>query len=154
MTEEKETIFHKIARKEIPSHIIWESDTHMAFLSRWPNTEGFSVVIPKQWYPSNFTNNDPDVLHAMVDACKEVAQKIERAYEDVGRVGMVFEGFGVDYLHAKLIPMHDTVGGWEKRASESIDKYYETYPGYLATHDSKEVDEETLTQVAEKIKNA
>ena len=27
--------------------VIWEDERHMAFLSRWPNTEGFSVVITK-----------------------------------------------------------------------------------------------------------
>jgi diadenosine tetraphosphate (Ap4A) HIT family hydrolase len=48
-------IFCSIVRKTSPAHILWEDDNHMAFLSIFPNTPGFSVVIPKRHYrPSKF----------------------------------------------------------------------------------------------------
>ena len=45
-------IFCEIVKKNIPSHTIWEDEKHLAFLSIFPNTEGFTVVIPKKHYPS------------------------------------------------------------------------------------------------------
>ena len=48
----KGCIFCKIVRGEAPCHKIWEDEKHLAFLSIFPNTEGFSVVITKKHYPS------------------------------------------------------------------------------------------------------
>lgn len=45
-------IFCKMVNGEEPCHKIWEDEKHLAFLSVYPNTEGFSVVITKQHYPS------------------------------------------------------------------------------------------------------
>ncbi|MEI9914244.1 MAG: hypothetical protein WDN66_04710 [Candidatus Saccharibacteria bacterium] len=42
-----DTIFDKIIAKTMPAWIIWEDDSHMAFLTPFPNTPGVSVVIPK-----------------------------------------------------------------------------------------------------------
>lgn len=40
-------IFCDIVAGKAPCHKIWEDDDHLAFLSIFPNTDGFSVVIPK-----------------------------------------------------------------------------------------------------------
>ncbi|MFK7461771.1 HIT family protein, partial [Pseudomonas sp. Env-10] len=34
-------IFCSIARRTAPCHLLWEDQTHMAFLSIFPNTPGF-----------------------------------------------------------------------------------------------------------------
>jgi len=146
-------IFCKIVKKELPAHVIWENDTHMAFLSRWPNTEGFSVVIPKEHFSSYIFDNDDKVIISLTLAAKEVAKLIDAAFEDVGRTGMMFEGFGVDHLHAKLFPMHGTgdIKEWQ-RFKSNIDTYFEKYQGYISSHDSKEVPDEVLAKTAEKIR--
>jgi diadenosine tetraphosphate (Ap4A) HIT family hydrolase len=146
-------IFCKIVKRELPAHVIWENDTHMAFLSRWPNTEGFSVVIPKKHFSSYLFDNDNEVITGLTLASKEVAKLIDAAFEDVGRTGMIFEGFGVDHLHAKLFPMHGTseIKEWQKFKS-NINTYFEKYPGYISSHDSKEVSDEELAKVADKIR--
>lgn len=148
-----ECIFCKIVRKEIPAHVIWENDTHMAFLSRWPNTEGFSVVIPKEHFSSYVFDNDDKVIIDITLAAKEVAKLIDTAFDDVGRTGMIFEGFGVDHLHAKLFPMHGTgkMKEWQQFKS-NIDTYFEKYQGYISSHDSREVSDEELAKTAEKIR--
>lgn len=147
-------IFCKIANKEISSYIVWESDTHMAFLTLWPNTDGFTVVIPKAHYDSYIFEHGHDVVNDMMAACKEVAAKIDRAFSDVGRTGVIFEGFGVNHLHAKLAPMHGTKSDeWQQHKSDNK-AFYDTYPGYIASHDSVEADKEHLAAIAEKIKNA
>lgn len=147
-------IFCKIVAREIPSHVVWESDTHMAFLTLWPNTEGFTVVIPKQHHDSYLFDQEDMVIDAMMRACKTVAHKIDRAFDDVGRTGIVFEGFGVNHLHAKLVPLHGTkMDEWKKVVSTNR-TFYPTYPGYIASHDSEKMDDARLQQVCEKIKNA
>lgn len=151
-------IFCKIAKKEIPSYTVWESDTHMAFLTLWPNTDGFTVVIPKAHYGSYIFEQEQAVVNDMMAACKEVAAKIDRAFSDVGRTGVIFEGFGVNHLHAKLVPMHGTKSAdgkneWQQHKSDNK-AFYGMYPGYIASHDSAEADKEKLAAIAKKIQNA
>lgn len=52
MKSEKDCVFCKIVAGEVPSHMVWEDETHCAFLSIYPNTEGVTVVIPKEHHPS------------------------------------------------------------------------------------------------------
>lgn len=149
-------IFCKIVSGEAPSYKIWESDTHLAFLSIFPNTEGVTVVIPKQHYPSYAFDLPDDVLTALILATKQVAKLLDAKLDDVGRTAMVFEGFGVDHVHAKLFPMHGTkntggAGGWEPIESK-MEKYFERYEGYISSHDYARADDEKLAQLAEKIK--
>lgn len=147
-------IFCKIAAHEIPSHTVWENDTHMAFLTLWPNTDGFTVVIPKAHYDSYIFEQSDQVMHDIMTACKQVAKKIDAAFEDVGRTGVIFEGFGVNHLHAKLVPMHGThMDEWKKIAGQNK-AFYKEYPGYIASHDSEKMDDAKLVEIASKIKNA
>ena len=43
-------IFCKIAKKEIPSHVIMENKNSMAFLDAFPISRGHTIVIPKNHY--------------------------------------------------------------------------------------------------------
>jgi len=103
-----ECIFCKIVRGEVPCYKIWEDEKYLAFLSIFPNTEGFSVVITKKHYPSYAFNLPDKVLTDLVIASKKVAKLLDSKLDDVGRTGMIFEGFGVDHVHSKLFPMHGT----------------------------------------------
>ncbi len=104
----EDCIFCKIAKGEAPCHKIWEDDKHLAFLSIFPNTEGFSVVITKDHHSSYAFDLSDEVMTGLMLAVKKVAKLIDAKLEDVGRTGMMFEGFGVDHIHAKLFPMHGT----------------------------------------------
>ncbi len=148
-------VFCKIVKGEAPSHKIWEDDKHLAFLSIFPNTEGFSVVITKEHFPSYAFELPDDVLAGLVIAAKKVSQQIDKAFEDVGRTGLIFEGFGVDHIHAKLFPMHGTADMKKWSPIESkIDKFYEQYPGYISSHDSGRADDTKLAAIAKKIREA
>lgn len=145
-------IFCKIANGEAPAHEIWENEDYMAFLSIYPNTEGFSVVIPKKHYPSYAFEVPEKVLTGLIKASKKVAELLDENLENVGRTGLMLEGYGVNHLHSKLFPMHGTdEEEWEKRGSD-IDKYFEEYEGYISSHDSKRADDEKLSRLAQKIK--
>ena len=101
-------VFCKIVKGEVPSHKIWEDDKHLAILSIYPNTPGFTVVITKEHKPSYIFDNDDKTVSDLTLASKKVAKLLDETFEDVGRTGMFFEGFGVDHLHSKLFPMHGT----------------------------------------------
>lgn len=150
-------LFCQIGKGEIPCHKLWEDEKHIAFLSIFPNTEGFTVVATKDHYPSYAFENTDEVLAGLVLATKKVANLITNAYEDVGRVGMFFEGFGVDHLHSKLFPMHGTGDMEAWKMIESRGKipptYFETYPGYLSSHEGERMDDTKLAQIAEKIRS-
>lgn len=145
-------IFCQIAARKTPSHTIWEDEKHLAFLSIFPNTEGFSVVITKQHYSSYAFNLEDQVLAGLVIAAKKVGTLLDRALDDVGRTGMIFEGFGVDHVHAKLFPMHGTkdMQAW-KPLKSSVPRYFETYEGYISSHDYERADDDNLAVLARKI---
>ena len=146
-------IFCKIVKGEAPSHRIWEDDRHLAFLSIFPNTEGFSVVITKEHNPSYAFDNSDRVLSELVLATKKVGKLIDKKLPDVGRTGLILEGFGIDHLHAKLFPMHGTENLKEWRSLKSnVDKYFEKYEGYISSHDWKRADDIKLSELAKRIR--
>ena len=146
-------IFCQMVRGNALCHCIWEDELHLAFLSIFPNTLGFSVVIPKAHYPSDAFQAPDEVLQDLIIAIKTVAHLIDETLEDVGRTGMIFEGFGVDHLHAKLFPMHGTatLGVWRPLRVRRK-KYFERYEGYISSHDYKRADDRALAFLAQKIR--
>lgn len=146
-------IFCQIAKGKAPAHIIYEDDKHIGFLSIFPNTEGFTVVIPKEHKPSYAFENDDQTLKDLIIATKKVAKLLDSSFEDVSRTGMFFEGFGVDHLHSKLYPMHGTADmtKWQPIESDR-NEFYDKYPGYLSSHNSDRMSDQKLIKTAQKIK--
>ncbi|MBR7211550.1 HIT family protein [Pseudomonas sp. B2021] len=147
-------IFCSIARGTALSHLLWEDQTHMAFLSIFPNTPGFSVVIPKTHHGS-YAFAEPDtVLCDLVIAAKKTAKLLDKALKGVARTGMILEGYGVDHLHAKLFPMHGTgEDSAFKKISSTQDKYFERYEGYVSSHDAARADDKALAGLAAHIRS-
>ena len=149
-----ECLFCAFARGEQPHHRIWEDDAHIAFLTIFPNTPGATVVIPRVHFASNALALPEDTLLGLVLAAKRVAAVIDRAFPDVGRTALVFEGFGIDHVHAKLFPLHGTrqEEWWPIVATEH--SFTEGYCGFVTTHDGPLVPDEELAKLAEHIRNA
>lgn len=145
-------IFCSIVKGEAPSYTIWEDEKHLAFLTIFPNTEGFTVVITKEHYDSYAFDLPDQVLTDLVLASKKVGKLLDEKLDDVGRTGMIFEGFGVNHVHAKLFPMHGTKGQEWKQHIGKPDKFFDTYEGYISSHDYSRADDEWLKKVADKIK--
>jgi histidine triad (HIT) family protein len=146
-------IFCQIVAGTAPSHKVWEDDKHIAFLSIFPNTEGTTVVIPKVHYPSYAFDLPDEVLSGLMLATKKVAKLLDSKLDDVGRTAMVFEGFGVDHIHAKLFPMHGTANMQEwKKIESSVPKYFEKYEGYISSHDYDRADDVKLAELAKKLR--
>lgn len=146
-------VFCEIVAGRSPSHPIWEDEKHIAFLSIHPNTEGFAVVITKEHYPSYAFELPDDVLQGLTVASKMVGRLLDERLENVGRTGMIFEGYGVNHVHSKLFPMHGTakLKKWRPLYSK-IGKYFKEYEGYISSHDAMRVDDDQLEKLAKKIR--
>ena len=151
--EKNNCIFCKIVEGKAPCHKIWEDNKHLAFLSIYPNTEGFSVVITKKHYSSYAFSLKEDVLKDLLLATRNVAKLLDTKLDDVGRTGMIFEGFGVNHVHAKLFPMHGTKMPKWRPIHSKIDKYFEKYEGYISSHDYQRAEDKKLVELAKKIRS-
>ena len=147
-------IFCKIVKGEAPAHKVWEDDAHLAFLSIFPNTPGVTVVITKEHQPSYAFGLPDDMLTGMILAAKKVALAIDATFDDVGRTGLVLEGFGVDHVHAKLFPLHGTKDSEWKRRASSINIFFDQYPGYISSHDADLANDEELAVLAQRIRSS
>ncbi len=141
-------------RFETPG-IFWEDAEFIAFLSIDPNTEGFSCVIPKEHYGSDVLKMPDKILKRFIIASKKVAHVLESHFEDVGRVGLIMEGTGIDHAHVKLVPMHGTEnlkkGGWQQFLSEK-EFWFETYEGWICSGGGLKADFQQLKILAEKLR--
>jgi len=147
-----QTIFDNIISGEWKSWKVWEDDDYLAFLTPFPNTPGFTVVIPKVNPGDYVFSIDDEVYIGLMKAAKKVAKKLEAGL-GVSRVAVVFEGTGVAHVHAKLIPMHGVLAAqtevWSKHQ-----EFYPEYVGYLTTVEGPKMSDADLDEIQAKIVSA
>ncbi|MCY4088518.1 MAG: HIT family protein [Candidatus Saccharibacteria bacterium] len=153
MTQLDDCLFCQIAIGKLPCYKIFEDNQHLGFFNIFPNTEGFSVVIPKEHYVSDFAKVPLEVHLNLVKVSRLASQKISGAYKDVDRCALVFEGMMVDHLHSKIIPLHQTVNYQGQHMNQPYsDDFFEAYAGYITTMQPKDMAQpEDLQRVADKI---
>ncbi|HEY4963249.1 MAG TPA: HIT family protein [Candidatus Saccharimonadales bacterium] len=147
-----DTIFDKLIAKQIPSWIVWEDDSYLAFLTPFPNTDGMCVVIPKTNVGDYLFDIREQQMLGLISASKKVAKLLEKAL-GVKRVAMVVEGTGVAYVHVKLYPLHGKLASqtdvWSTHA-----EFYPQYVGYLTTVEGPKMDDQKLDEIQAKILEA
>lgn len=145
------TIFDDIVSGVMKSWKVWEDEEFLAFLTPFPNTPGFTVVIPKN-NPGDyvFSLDNEQYVRYMV-AVKTVANLLEKAF-DTSRVALIFEGTGIAHVHAKLIPLHgklaDETGVWSPHK-----EFNEEYQGWITTAEGPKMDDERLDEIQAKIRS-
>lgn len=144
-------VFCQIVTGQSQSHVVAEDEHFLAFLSIFPSTPGNTVVIPKRHLGSCVYEQDDEVILGLMRFTRGVARKLD-AYFGTARTAIIFEGYGVNHLHAKLIPLHGTQPGeWQARHSKM--KYYMTeYDGYIVSADGPRGDDAQLGTLAEEIR--
>lgn len=154
-TKENKCIFCEIVKGNIPVSSFWEDEEFLAFLSIDPNTEGFSVVIPKEHFGSDVLKMPDDILQRFIIASKKVSQILENYYSDVGRIGLIMEGTGIDHAHIKLVPMHGTEhmkrGEWKQYVSKQ-EQWFPKYEGWISSVGGPMADKEELRKLAGNLK--
>ncbi len=152
--EKENCVFCKIVDGSVPSYTVWQDEKHMAFLSIFPNTEGVTVVIPKAHLSSYIFDLPENDINELMSVSKKVANILVDKFEDISRCAVVFEGFGVNHLHAKLFPMHGAAGMGEwKAVNSNMEKYFDKYEGYISSHDCHKESHENLQKTLDKILN-
>ncbi|KAL9121333.1 MAG: hypothetical protein Q9187_002110 [Circinaria calcarea] len=129
-------LFARLIRGELPEWRIWEDDTHVAFLTPFGNTPGFSVIVPRKHLSSDIFGLEDQDYADIVTAAYTVAQHLKTAF-GVKKCGLFFEGYEIDYAHVKLVPIHDQdqelhVGRSSTKTPKSA-PFHETYQGYLTS---------------------
>ena len=155
-TPDHKCIFGVIGAGDIQSPgVFWEDTEFMAWLAIDPNTEGFTCVIPKQHFGSDVLKMPDDVLQKFIIASKKVAEVLEKYFKDVGRVGLMMEGTGIDHAHIKLVPLHGTEnlkqGIW-KQVLSGKEFWFEKYEGWISSGSGPMANPEELKTLADKIR--
>jgi beta-aspartyl-peptidase (threonine type) len=147
-----DTIFDKIIRNEIPNYKVWEDDNFLAFLTPFPNTPGLTIVIPKKNTSDYIFNLDTELYADFMVAIKTVASLLEKAL-DVKRVALVFEGTGVNYVHAKLYPLYGELASQTNVWSEKKE-FVEEYRGWITTIEGPLMEKTRILDIQQKILKA
>lgn len=146
------TIFDKIVRGEMHSWKVWEDEKHLAFLTPFPNTPGVTVLIPKQNIGDYIFELEEQNYNELIQAAKKVAKILEKAF-NISRIGLVFEGTGVAYVHAKLYPLHGELAA-QTNVWSSHTEFYPGYVGYMTTVEGPKMPDEELKAIQQKILSA
>ena len=126
-------LFARIVRGELPQWRVWEDDHHVAFLTPFANSPGFTVLVPRKHLSSDIFSIEKEPYSNLVGSAHIVARILKDAF-GIQRCGMIFEGLEIDYAHVKLIPVHEadlrdgiTV---KERGTAS---FHENYQGYVSS---------------------
>jgi len=145
-------VFCNIISGKEKAYKIWEDEHHIAFLSIFPNTPGFTVVATKKHLSSYCFELNNNVLSNLIIASKKVGLLLDKKLEGVGRTGLIMEGFGVNHAHTKLIPLHGTQTDSEWKPIETKkDHFFNTYEGYISSHDCEQASQKELAEMQERI---
>lgn len=124
-------IFTQIIERKIPAHIIYETESVIAFLDINPVVKGHTLVIPKVEVEFVWDLEDADYMNLM-SAVKEIGLHL-REKLGVPYVGQQVVGVDVPHTHIHLIPF--------TQVSE-----------YRADSGSYEISQEELAELADQLR--
>ena len=130
-------IFSRIIQGNFSHYRLWEDDDHVAFLTPFANTPGFTVLVPRTHLSSDILALDDHDFIKLMLAAKKVEGILAEAL-GVTRCGMIFEGFEIDYAHVKLIPVNDdqhASHSWFESDTSAPGEFHDTYPGFVTSLD-------------------
>ena len=98
------TIFTRIAKGEIPSYKVAESEDFYAFLDISPLAEGHTLVIPKKVEDDYIFHLDEETYAGLWAFARKVAVALKAAVP-CQRVGVAVLGMEVPHTHIHLVPL-------------------------------------------------
>lgn len=98
------SIFSKIIAREIPGHIVGETEDCCAFLDVNPLARGHTLVVPKKEVDRLWDLED-ETYQALTLYSKRVAEGIEEVVP-CDRVGVAVLGLEVPHAHIHLVPIN------------------------------------------------
>ena len=114
--ENKDCIFCKIVRGEIPSHKVYEDDDVLGFLDIGQVTKGHTLVIPKKHY-DNFLATPQEIMHKVMDVAQRIGQVqiMKLGAKGVNILSNVNKeaGQSVFHFHVHVIPRYESKEGFK-----------------------------------------
>ncbi len=110
MPYDEDNIFAKILRGELPAFTVYETDHCLAFLDVMPQSNGHTLVLPKQPAENLFELSDESATHLIV-AVKAIADAIHRVFAPDGIRLMQLNGEAagqtVFHMHMHIMPCYE-----------------------------------------------
>ncbi len=137
MTYDPNNVFARIVRGELPCHRVHEDEHTLAFMDLMPQSEGHTLIIPKQ--AGETILDTPSVsVEAAIRVTQRIAQAVQTAFAPKGLIVTQFNGSAagqtVFHLHFHVIPVYG--------------------PGGLGIHARQMADAEVLARHADRIRAA
>jgi histidine triad (HIT) family protein len=110
MAYDRNNIFARILRGEIPAHKVCEDEHTLAFMDVMPQAEGHALVIPK--VPAeNLFDLPPEALAATILTTQRVARAVKKAFDAPGiliaQLNGAPAGQSVFHIHFHVVPRHE-----------------------------------------------
>ncbi|MFX0046845.1 MAG: HIT family protein [Candidatus Hermodarchaeota archaeon] len=116
MLNDEKCIFCQIVEKKIPSQILFESDTNLAFLDIFPVSAGHTIVIPKNHY-NNLEDIPVNRLTELFEVVKNVSTLIHKKLNIDGYniLQNNFRAAGqlINHFHVHIIPRIEKDGKFQ-----------------------------------------
>jgi histidine triad (HIT) family protein len=149
----EDCIFCRLIQGKEKRWAIYEDDNHVAFLTPFPNTPGFTVLATREHLSSYIPSLPEERFLELMSTARALALTLDRKL-GTKRTGIVMEGMGIDHAHVKLIPMHGIPDGEWKPILSKSDEFNERYQGYLTTHDGPRMSDGELNKLQSLIQSA
>ncbi|MDP9199934.1 MAG: HIT family protein [Pseudomonadota bacterium] len=109
MAYDKDNIFARIVRGEIPCHKVYEDADTLAFMDIMPQAEGHTLVVPKAAGEDIFST-PPASLAAAIQVAQKVAGAVKTVFSPPGimiaQLNGAAAGQSVFHLHIHVIPRY------------------------------------------------
>jgi histidine triad (HIT) family protein len=96
-----ECIFCKIARKEMPSEIIYEDENFITFLDIHPRSKGMTLVVPKRHIKS--FEEDVNISKEMFFIAIKTSEAIKKALSPIA-ISIAYMPSQIEHLHLRIYP--------------------------------------------------
>ena len=104
---DRDNIFAKIMRGEMPAAKVFEDDRTLAFMDVFPQSRGHVLVVPKD-EARGILDVDPETLRELIVRVQTIAKAVRAALKPDGLTVMQFNGAAggqtVYHLHFHVIP--------------------------------------------------
>lgn len=98
-------LFCRLARGDLPTDPVYQSDDLLAFLDIHPIRPGHTLIIPRRHYP--YYDDLPTPVVAEIMALGQRLAPVLRARYQVERVAFFFTGVDIAHAHAHVVPMFE-----------------------------------------------
>lgn len=121
---DRENVFARIVRGEIPKALVAEDEATMAFMDAFPQSRGHCLVIHKSSKARNLLEAEPGVAEALIRMVQRLTRALRLALDPDGIVVTQFNGSAagqtIFHLHFHVIPRWEGVA-LGRHASNSAD---------------------------------